>query len=170
MLRAPGADAGGGEMIRVIVSIAALLLVAGTAEAQDEKGFVSYRHNLMEAIGHDMGAIGDILKNGLPHQKNIAAHARSIADHSRLIAAAFEKNAAGAPHDAKPNVWTDWAGFEKAIGEFQAEADRFAATAAGGDMAKIGAGTQALGKACNSCHETYRKPKEESYKRGKSGH
>jgi cytochrome c556 len=157
-------------MTRAIVSFALLLIVAGPARAQDESGFVNYRHNLMESIGHDMGAIGDILKNGLPLQKNIAGHARSIADHSRLIAAAFEKNASGAPHDAKPNVWTDRAGFEKALADFQAEADRYAATAAGGDMAKIGAGTQALGKACNGCHETYRKPKEESYKRGKSDH
>jgi len=156
-------------MIRAIVSIAVLSLVAGTALAQDDKGFVSYRQNLMEGIGHDMGAIGDVLKNGLPLQPNIATHARSIADHAKLIAAAFEKKAMGAPNDAQPAIWSDWAAFEKATRDFQAEADRFAATAAGGDMAQIGAGMQALGKACNACHENYRKPKEESYKR-KGGH
>lgn len=158
-------------MSRIIAGVVAVWLgAAGIAGAQDDKGFVAYRHNLMEAIGHDMGAIGDVLKNGLPHQKNIAVHARSIADHGKLIAAAFEKNATGAPHDAKPNIWTDRAGWEKALADFQAEADRFAATAASGDMAKIGGGMQALGKACNGCHETYRKPKEESYKRGKGHH
>ena len=157
-------------MIRAVFVCSALLVFAGLARAQDDKGFVSYRHNLMEGIGHDVGAIGDILKNGLPQQKNIATHARSVADHSRLIAAAFEKKALGAPNDAKEDIWTDWAGFEKAVASFQAEADAFALTAQGGDMAKIGAGMQSLGKACGSCHETFRKPKEESYKRHSPGH
>jgi len=158
-------------MSRAIVSIAALsLLLAGSARAQDDKGFVSYRQNLMEGMGHDMGAIGDILKNGLPLQKNIAGHARSIAEHSSLITAAFEKKALGAPNDAQPAIWQDWAKFQKGAADFQAEADAFVAAAQTGDMSKIGAGMNKLGKACGSCHDDYRKPKEESYKRQHPGH
>jgi len=156
-------------MSRAIAAFAALLLCAGLARAQGDAGFVSYRQNLMEGMGHDTGAIGDILKNGLPLQKNAATHARSIADHARLIAPAFEKKALGAPNDAKEAIWSAWPLFEKALSEFQAEADAFAITAQSGDLAKIGQGMQKLGKACGSCHEKYRKPKEESYKRKVSG-
>lgn len=152
-------------MSRAIAAFAALLLLAGLARAQGDAGFVSYRQNLMEGIGHDAGAIGDILKNGLPLPKNAAAHARSIAEHARLIGAAFEKKAMGAPNDAKEAIWADWPKFQKAVADFQAEADAFAASAESGDLAKIGQGMQKLGKACGSCHEKYRKPKEESYKR-----
>jgi cytochrome c556 len=155
-------------MSRAIVTLAALLLLAGPARAQDDNGYVSYRQNLMEGISHDVGAIGDILKNGLPLQKSLAAHARSVAAHAQLISAAFEKKALGAPNDAKAGIWEDRAGFEKAVAAFQTEADAFAATAEGGDMKKIGAGMQSLGKACGSCHDTYRKRKEESYKRRRS--
>jgi cytochrome c556 len=155
-------------MSRAIVTLAALLLLAGPARAQDDKGYVKYRQNLMEGIGHDVGAIGDILKNGLPLQKSLAAHARSVAAHAQLISAAFERKALGEPNDAKPEIWEDRAGFEKAIAAFQTEADAFAATAEGGDMKKIGAGMQSLGKACNSCHDTYRKTEEQSYKRRRS--
>ena len=42
--------------------------------------------NLMGSIGHDMAAIGDILKNGLPLQKNIAGHDRRRAGR-RLVQA-----------------------------------------------------------------------------------
>jgi cytochrome c556 len=152
-------------MDRVFCAALVVFLLAGTARAQDDKAFVSYRHNLMESIGHDMGAIGDILKNGLPLQKNIAGHAQSIATRGALIGPAFEKKALGAPNDAKPEIWTDRKGFEAAIAKFQKEADAFAVTAKSGDMAKIGAGVQALGKACNGCHEDYRKPEEESYRK-----
>ena len=152
-------------MSRAIAAFAALLLLAGLARAQADAGFVSYRQNLMEGIGHDAGALGDILKNGLPLGNNAAVHARSIADHARLIGPAFEKKATGAPNDAKEAIWTAWPLFEKALAEFQAEADAFAVTAQSGDLAKIGQGMQKLGKACGSCHEKYRKPKEESYKR-----
>jgi cytochrome c556 len=157
-------------MSRVIVSIAILLALPGSALAQDDKGFVSYRQNVMEGMGHDTGAIGDILKNGLPLQKNIPGHARSIAEHARLISAAFEKKALGAPNDAQPAIWQDWAKFQEAATAFQAEADKFVAAAQTGDPGKIGAGMNALGKACGNCHETYRKPKEESYKRTNPGH
>lgn len=152
-------------MIRAIAVFAALLLLAGATRAQDDAGYVSYRQNLMEGIGHDAGAIGDILKNGLPLGKSAAGHARSIAEHARLISAAFEKKALGAPNDAQEAIWADPAKFQKAVASFQAEADAFAATAQSGDLAKIGAGMQKLGKACGSCHENFRKPKEESYKR-----
>lgn len=170
MLRAPGTQAGGGEMNRSIVAFAALLLLAGPVRAQDDAGFVSYRQNVMEGMGHDVGAIGDILKNGLPLHKNIAAHARSVAEHARLIAAAFEKKALGAPNDSKEAIWSDAPGFAKAVADFQKAADTFAATAASGDMAKVGPGMQALGKACGSCHDGFRKPEEESYKRRGGGH
>jgi cytochrome c556 len=156
-------------MQRVILAFAAALLCAGAAAAQGDAGFVSYRQNLMEGMGHDTAAIGDVLKNGLPLQKNIAGHARSIAEHAKLIAAAFEQRALGAPNDAKPEIWSDRTGFAKAASDFQAEADRFAVTAQSADLAKIGPGMQALGKACGSCHDSFRKPKEESYKR-KGGH
>ena len=152
-------------MSRASAAFAALLLLAGFARAQDDAGYVSYRQNLMGGMGHDTGAIGDILKNGLPFQKNIAVHARSIADRARLISAAFEKKAMGAPNDAKEGIWADWPKFQKAVANFQTEADKFAQTAQGGDMAKIGEGMKSLGKACGSCHEGYRKRKEESYKR-----
>ena len=152
-------------MSRAIAAFAALLLLAGLARAQGEAGFVGYRQNLMEGIGHDAGALGDILKNGLPMGKNAAVHARSIADHARLIPGAFEKKALGAPNDAKEAIWADWPKFQKAAADFQTQADAFATTAESGDLAKIGQGMQKLGKACGSCHEKYRKPKEESYKR-----
>ena len=152
-------------MNRAIAAFAALLLLAGLARAQGDAGYVSYRQNLMGGMGHDAGAIGDILKNGLPLQRNIAVHARMLAERAQLISAAFEKKAMGAPNDAKEAIWGDPAKFEKAIASFQREADTFAATAQTGDMAKIGQGMQSLGKACGSCHESYRKPKEESYKR-----
>jgi cytochrome c556 len=149
---------------------AALVGFATPARAQDDQAFISYRHNLMESIGHDMAAIGDVLKHGLPLQKNIGGHAQSIATRTALIAAAFERKAMGAPNDAKPEIWTDWKGFETAIANMQREADALASAASAGDPAKVGAGVQALGKACNGCHETYRKPKEESYKRRVAEH
>ena len=51
------------------------------------------------------------------------------------------------------------------VADFEKAARALEEAAEGGDMAAIGAGTKALGKTCGGCHRTFRKPKEESYKR-----
>jgi cytochrome c556 len=57
---------------------------------------------------------------------------------------------------AKPEVWSDTAGFNAAREKFVAEAGKFQAAADSGDLAAVGAGVRGLGGACKNCHDTYR--------------
>jgi cytochrome c556 len=129
---------------------------------------VKYRQTLMSGVGSNMGGIGDILKNGLMLPGHVAAHAKMLAESAQLIAPAFKKNVATEMTDAKPEIWQDWAKFEKAIATFEQAARDMAAAAEGGDGAAIGSAVKALGKSCGGCHKAFRKPKEESYHRKSS--
>ena len=65
------------------LSVAAAMTAAcaeeSTSAAEAAAGaHYEYREKVMESIGANMGAIGDIMKNKLPHQANIAVHARTI--------------------------------------------------------------------------------------------
>lgn len=58
---------------------------------------------------------------------------------------------------AKPEIWTDPAGFEAAGNAFVTAAGAVAAAA---DEAAFKAAFPALGAACQGCHEKFRRPKE----------
>jgi cytochrome c556 len=152
----------------VFASVAALPAHAQTPAPSDE-GTIRYRQKLMSGVGADMGAIGDILKYGLPLQNHIAIYATLLSKRSDLVAAAFERDVSAGPTDAKPEIWQDPEAFREKTQAMKDEADKLAAIAAGGDAAAIGPQVKALGEACGSCHDSFRKPKEESYKRAGAG-
>lgn len=148
----------------VLAALCLTVLVTGVS-AQDDQAFLTYRQKVMQSIGGNMGAIGAILKNKLPHQKNIAAHARGIQIASMLIESAFKKEIAEGRTDAKPEVWQDWDKFVAAAQKLRDESRQLAVVAQSGDMAAIGAQVKAVGKSCGGCHKPFRKPKEERFQR-----
>ena len=148
------------------VSLTTLLLV-GVAQAdghEKDAARLKYRQSLMSIVGTNMGAIGDIMKNQLALPGAIANHAGQMAESAALIAPAFEKQITDGPTDAKPEIWQDWAKFEKAIADYAEAARGLQTAAAGADPAAVGPAMKALGKSCGGCHKPFRKPKEESYK------
>lgn len=151
--------------IRAIAVFALVaLLGASTAQAADDKAWIEYRQKVMSAIGSEMGGIGDILKNGLPLTGNIEYHALAIAQSSSLIAPAFQQKVVAGATDAKAEIWSDPAKFKQAIEKMQSEAELLAAAVGEGNVDQIPGRVKALGQSCGGCHESFRKPKEESYK------
>ena len=59
--------------------------------------------------------------------------------------------------DALPKIWEDPAAFKERLTAFQTAADDLDAVVKSGDMTKFGASLGALGKACKSCHDTFKK-------------
>jgi cytochrome c556 len=157
------------------MALAVLALVgAGRAQAQpaDAKaveGAIKYRQALMESIGGDMAALSDLLKYGLDHPGHASAHADSLAAHAKLISAAFEQKVEKGPTDAQPEIWTKTDEWKEKVKAFQTETAKLAEIARGSDPTALGVQLKATGKACGACHDNFRKPKEESYKRKGGG-
>jgi len=135
------------------------------SSAQQEKDpVISYRQKVMSSIGANIGAISDVLKYMLPHEKNIQAHAEQMASAAALIPSAFKEEVSDGLTDARPGIWESWDEFEQYAGDLESAANKLAEVAASGDTGAIGAQVKKVGDACKQCHEDYRKPKEESYK------
>lgn len=148
-------------------ALSALVVAPRSASAQAapaDEAVIEYRQHVMSAVGYNMGAIGTIMKNQLVLPGAVANHAQQMADAAKLIAPAFERKVTAGKTDAKPEIWQDWAKFERAIADYQRAASDLAAAAKGSDPAATGAAVKALGESCSGCHESFRKPKEESYK------
>jgi cytochrome c556 len=153
----------------VALLAAALLpmITAGLASAdahEKDTAYVEYRQSVMSIIGTHMGAIGDIMKNGLEVPGAIAGHAEQMAEAAALVAPAFRRQITAGATDAKPSIWQDWAKFEQAIADYEEAARGLAAAASADDPSGVGPAMKALGKSCGGCHKPFRKPKEESYK------
>ena len=148
--------------------IAVLGLVPYAAKAQSapgDKAVIQYRQLVMGAIGSNMGAIGAILKNPLVLPPDaVANHAQQMAESAKLIGPAFKRNVSTGKTDAKPKIWKEWAKFETAIADYEKAAVDLADAAKSSDPAAVGLAVKALGESCGGCHDSFRKPKEESFR------
>lgn len=82
--------------------------------------------------------------------------ARSIARWAKTLASMFPAGTNVAPSKAKPEVWTDRAGFEAAAADYAAAADKLVALAQANDKAGFAAQWTETRNACQACHDKFR--------------
>ncbi len=154
------------KMALALLVLFSLGLGLALVQAQDDDAPVlAYRQRLMKGHGAGMGSIGDILKYKLPYSADIKTHASNINAYAKMIPGAFEKNISMGKTDAQSVVWEDWDDFTAKAKALENAAAKLAASAEGGDMRAMMPNVKALGEACRGCHNTYRKPEEERFKR-----
>lgn len=133
--------------------------------AQDDSVLLDYRQKIMKSNGLHMSMIGDILKYNLPYKDQIANHARAIALNSRSTPDAWKKKITMGKTDSQPLIWSDFKMFSEKAMISGNEAANLANLVESGDMSAAMAQVRTLGRTCGGCHESYRKPKEERFKR-----
>lgn len=143
-----------------LVAFAAPMAFADSHEA----GVVKYRQLIMKAIGAHMGGLGALLKGETSVSDvafNVQEQARGINAAAQLIDDAFSENVGtkGGDTEAKPEIWTDWQGFAARAALLRERSEVLQDAAESGDEAAVKGAVGALGKACGSCHDTYRKKK-----------
>jgi cytochrome c556 len=138
-----------------------LLCLGGGASAQGDgaAGIVQGRQAAMMLSGTAMGA----MKSAIDAQQAPATqrfNARALARWAHAVPGMFPAGSgaeAGVPTNAKPEVWSDRAGFEARAAEYAAAADRLSELAAGEDAAAFAAQWAVVRQSCQSCHDGYKK-------------
>jgi len=126
------------------------------AQAHDEK---DPRHMAMESLSKNMEALSRSLRQGPPGD---AEHARAaeLIDVANRMPALFETPNPGENNNrAKPEIWSDWAGFSAKIDEFRDATGALAAALKADDPAAWSGALQTVGRSCASCHRPYRTPR-----------
>lgn len=149
-----------------VKSVAAALAVAGVlvgvpsvvSLAQDAKALQEQRTAFMKQLGGSMGLLSKIAKGEAEYSPAAVAAAETVLANSAKLTSMFPQNSTTAETRAKPEIWADWANFEKAASAVKDPATKLVVAAKTGDKAQIGAALGPVGKACGSCHDTYRKP------------
>jgi len=136
--------------------------VGGAAWAHSAaSGVVKQRMDAMSDIGRQMKAIGKMMNGDAAFDPAVLQRAaRAIESHAQNIPTLFPEGSDQKPTEALPIVWTDWEKFRAIAQALAVSADRLAISAPGaGSAADIRADFSALGTNCQSCHQTFRKPK-----------
>jgi cytochrome c556 len=142
---------------QAVASLVVALSVGGVAVAVIAADAFHDRHMAMEAVGDAMKPLGAIAKKQAPFDAAVVkASATTIADNLKKAQALFPAGSGGGESRAKPEIWTDAAGFEKGMKEAHAAAVALQSVS---DEAAYGPALGALGATCKSCHAKYRLPK-----------
>ena len=139
------------------VSLLLLIFVYGTVAFADSHGIIKYRQNVMKSVSGHMGAIVDILKNGLPLKDHIVDHALSMQQISRMTLSMFPEGSGKGRTKSKQVIWEQWSEFESAASDFERESIKLVEVAQSGDMEALSKQVRTTGKTCSGCHRNFRK-------------
>ncbi|MFL4471023.1 cytochrome c [Tateyamaria armeniaca] len=127
------------------------------------EGAVQARKASMSTIGYHTGLLGAMAKGEAPYDAAIAtAAAENLAAAASMNRIVFwiEGSEQGAIEGsrAKPEIWSDAAGFEESAMALETAAAAMV-TAAGTDLESLRAAMGPVGKSCGDCHKAYRGPR-----------
>ena len=155
---------------RALAVGAALLLGAGfaiSANAQNAPGpspsrqAVEARKAAFVLIANNFRPLGEVVKGNVPYDPaEVQKRAARVAFLGGLLDEAFpDASNLGEPYSkAKAEVWSDHAGFDKKLKDFQAHAATLVQVSATEKSATDAFKTAfaAVGQDCKGCHETYK--------------
>jgi cytochrome c556 len=124
---------------------------------------VKARQQGLKALGAAFKTIRDELKTDFPDAAKIRTASADIAQAGSAIDKWFPAGTgpdSGVKTDAKPEVWTDAAGFATAREAFIREANKWAQLTNSANVSAWKEGAASLGQACKGCHDKYRVKKE----------
>lgn len=116
------------------------------------------RHEAMETVQESFKPLRAIAVKEAPFDAAVVKkNATTILEKLKEAHGLFPAGSGGGDSRAKPEIWTDRAGFDKAMKDSQAAA---AAMAAVTDEAAYVAAMKTLGGSCKACHDKYRLPQQ----------
>jgi cytochrome c556 len=134
------------------------IVVAGAWGAVFAADPAHQRHEAMETVQESFKPLRAIAVKETPFDAAVVKkNATTILEKLKEAHGLFPEGSGGGETRAKAEIWTDRAGFDKAMQDAQAAAAAMAAVTAEADF--IGA-MKALGGSCKGCHDKYRLPKQ----------
>ncbi|MGK0499563.1 MAG: cytochrome c556 [Oceanicoccus sp.] len=145
--------------MKKIMTIAAVSLMLATSPltvADNTKMVIKHRQGVMEAIGGHFGAAFSSMRGMDQFNTNQVFHAESLAALAKISADTFPAGSGDGKTKASADIWEKPEEFKKAMDEFVAKANTFAAASKADDLAAYGEAAKALGKSCKGCHDNFK--------------
>lgn len=117
---------------------------------------IKYRQSAFVLLASQFGRMQPTIKGQVPYDAAaIKANVAIVQTLSTLPWGAFGEGTQG-KSAAKPEVWSDAAGFKSAQTKFEGAVVKLTAAANAGDFDKLRAAFGDVGASCKACHDSYR--------------
>jgi len=137
-------------------SLAAGFALEALAQVKPEI-LVKQRQAVMTLQGKYFGPIAAMAQGKAPYNAEIVSrNATYLENLSQMAWDGFDASTEGVKSAALPAIWKEPSKFKEAADRLQAEAGKLAVAARNKDEAGVKAQFGAVGKACGSCHESFR--------------
>jgi cytochrome c556 len=141
--------------------MAALALAGLTASAHAQfkpEEAIAYRQGIMKAQRWNLVPIALMVQGKTPYDQAILlTKAQRLNALASMTGDGFVAGSeAGAPTKARPEIWSNAAGFKQAWEGFAAETPKLVAAAQSGNMDQIKAAFGPVVKSCDNCHDNFR--------------
>lgn len=145
-----------------LAALVACIGITGVASAQNANKAaefaIKYRKSLYFMMYGNFAPLGAVVKGAAPYDaKAFTQKADRVAFLSVMAGDAFPaESASGAPTDAKPEIWTNRAEFDKLMKNWQDKTAELAKVSRGGKLDAIKPAFIAVGDACKACHDKFK--------------
>ncbi|WP_333586779.1 c-type cytochrome [Phenylobacterium sp.] len=144
--------------VAVAVVLTSGLLGAAIAQTPAGKA-VESRQAGFKQIGAAFKTVNDQLRGNNPDWSRLTPAAERLGAHAQQLPTWFPKGSgaeAGVKTAARPEIWTDAAGFADAASRLARETEALKVAVAAKDVEAARRGARATGQACAACHDQYR--------------
>ncbi|GAB6052984.1 cytochrome c [Magnetospira thiophila] len=139
------------------LGLAAVLAATPPVFAADPLGLFIGRVQAMKSMKDAMGTIGGAVSRGEATDPAMFAYpVKILTMASRRVAHVFPEGSTHPESKARPEVWSDRAGFEKAAERAVTAAEALQAAVESGEGDQLAKAFDGLFSACKNCHESYR--------------
>lgn len=122
------------------------------------------RHANFEKLGATFKTLNDELRKGNPNPKVVVASTQTMRALVTDLPTWFPRGSgveARPKSEARPNIWSDAAGFTAVASAAQVQVSRLHQAAVTGDMDAVKGQIRPTGAACKACHDKYRLEKKD---------
>ncbi len=138
-----------------LVTVITAFLVTGAHAHMGATGVVLERMEAMKSIASAVKAIKSQLTSDNYSSTVVSENAALIEAHSgKAFTKLFPKGSEGAPSEASPLIWKDWAAFEKIADDLKESAGILKGVAS--DQASLKEPFTNMLKTCGACHKKFR--------------
>jgi cytochrome c556 len=145
--------------LAVLTAAVVSLVVASAAGAQAKpEDVIKYRKAQYTVLLWNWMPLNAMVRGRIPFDAGeFARRAERVAAVAPQLLEGFsEGSGAGAPTDAKPGIWADFADFTAKMKDLERETGALATIAKGGDEAAIKAQFALTAGTCKACHDKYK--------------
>lgn len=143
--------------VKFALMILAAATLANAAQAQSVNFMIASRKGAMNLQGKYAGPVIAMARGAAPYDaKIVQRNADYLAVITQLAWDDFQPNSIGVANTrAKDIIVKEPEKFKQLADELQANAQKLAAAARGGDQAAVKAAAFSVGRTCNACHERF---------------